>query len=100
MYEAKRTLILAHLFAHAAKGEQAEVAERLGKPRSARTSEDVEHVLKLIDKYGSLDYAQEVAEKKAATGLTQLSEVFAGLANQAAARKLSGLLESLASRTA
>ena len=100
LYEAKRTLILAHLFAHATEDEQAEVAERLSKPRGARTSEDVQRVLKLIDGYGSLEYAQSIAEQKAAAGLKQLSEVFAGLANQLAARKLSGLLESLASRTA
>ena len=100
LYEAKRTLILAHLFAHATSDEQVEVTERLGKPRSVRTQEDVRHVLKLMDKYGSLGYVQSVAEQKAAAGLKQLSEVFAGLANQLAARKLSGLLESLASRTA
>ncbi len=100
LYEAKRTLVLAHLFAHARPDEAEEVSARLGKPRPERTPDDVARVLKLVERYGSLRYAQSVAEQKAAAGLALLAEVTPELANQAAARELSGLLETLSSRAA
>ena len=100
LFEAKRTLILAHLFARAKPDEAEEVTARLGKPRSERTPDDVTRVLELINHYGSLPYAQSVAEQKAATGLALLAEVTPELANQAATRELVGLLETLSSRVA
>ncbi|CAN5767874.1 geranylgeranyl diphosphate synthase CrtE [soil metagenome] len=100
LYEAKRTLILAHLFACARADEAEEVTARLGKPRIERTAEDVTRVLELVAQYRSLAYAQSVAEQKAKTGLTLLADVTPQLANQAAADKLSRLLETLSSRPA
>lgn len=100
LFEAKRTLILAHLFACARADEAEEIAARLGKPRAERTPNDVARVLELIKQYGSLEYAQGVAEQKAGVGLSLLAEVTPGLANQSAAHELSGLLETLSSRPA
>ena len=98
LYEAKRTLILAHLFANANEAEANELKARLGKSRLDKTQSDIERVLGLIDAYGSLGYAQQVAETKAAEGLRLLKEIVKPLANQLAVNKFTGLLESLARR--
>ena len=98
LYEAKRTLVLAHLFAHAREDEQAEVRERLAKPRGEKSEGDIERILALTERYGSLTYAQEVAEKRAERGLSLLSESFADLPNQDEARQILALLSSLANR--
>ena len=98
LYEAKRTLILAHLFSQVTQAETEELKERLGKPRHEKTEADISSVLELIGRYGSLNYAQSFAEEKAAEGLEPIRESLGGLANQLAAHKLTGLLESLARR--
>ena len=100
LLEAKRTLILAHLFTAATADEVQELESRLSKARKDKTPEDVTRVLKLIEQYGSLDYAQSVAEAKANEGLALLREAFAPLTNQALAQELTGLLETLVSRSA
>ena len=100
LYEAKRTLVLAHLFACATPAEAEEISLRLAKPRTERTPDDVARLLGLVHRYKSLDYAQSVAEQKAAEGLALLAEVTPDLANPTAAAELSGLLETLSNRTA
>ena len=98
LFEAKRTLVLAHLFAHADSDEREEVYARLAKPRDAKTRGDIRHILDLLERYGSLAYAQEVAESRARRGLSLLGESFADLPNQEAAQRILALLGSLASR--
>jgi geranylgeranyl diphosphate synthase type II len=98
LFEAKRTLILAHTFSHATASESAELCERLAKPRANKVTADIDSILALIDKYKSLEYAQAVAERYAKEGLQQLREVISNLPNQDAAQKIIQLAESLASR--
>jgi geranylgeranyl diphosphate synthase type II len=98
LFEGKRTLILAHFFAHARTGERQEAVERLTASRSGRTAGDVKTLLALLDSHGSLSYAQSVAEARAERGLALLGEVFAESSDSAAAAELTGLLESLAQR--
>ena len=98
LYEAKRTLILAHTFASCTPQEHDDLCARLAKPRSAKTDEDVAAILGLINKYGSLEHAQQVAERYACDGLQQLRDITQSLPNQAAAEVLFNLVESLASR--
>lgn len=98
LYEAKRTLILAHTFACCTPEEHDLLCHRLAKPRSAKTDEDIAAILNLIEKYGSLEHAQQVAERHAEQGLQQLRDVTHYLPNQAAAAVLFNLVESLASR--
>ena len=68
LFEGKRTLVLAHFFAHAAPALQGEVQRVLAKPRPDKTATEVARVLKLVRESGSLRYAQAVAEEKAARG--------------------------------
>ena len=99
LFEGKRTLILAHFFAHAPAAAREEAVARLTAAREGRTEADVEALLRLIEVQGSLAYAQEVAEERARHGLGLLEEATAGMADEAAAVALRSLLESLASRS-
>jgi geranylgeranyl diphosphate synthase type II len=98
LFEAKRTLVLAHFFAHAAPGMQDEVRAILAKPRSVKTHLEVARVLMLLRETGSLRYAQEVAEAKAATGLAVLHDALTPLPGQAEASAILYLLGEVAHR--
>lgn len=98
LYEAKRTLILVHLFANVTASEKTELIERLAKPRQEKTPEDVKFILEKINRYGSLAYAQRVAEAKAKSGLSLIKEIAKTLPNQSLTQELTGLLESLSQR--
>jgi geranylgeranyl diphosphate synthase, type II len=99
LYEGKRTLVLAHLFAHATADETAEAEARLGKPRGLKTEEDARRLLALIERHGSWAYAQGVAEREADAALAGLREAFAGLPNRAEADALLEGLATLARRS-
>lgn len=98
LVEAKRTLILAHFFASAPNEVADEARYRLLKPASERSSGDVDWLLAVIRQTGSTGYAQEQAEKLAASSLTVLQSVLAELPEQAAARAILDLLDTLAYR--
>jgi geranylgeranyl diphosphate synthase type II len=98
LYEGKRTLILVHLFAHATADERLEMSERLSKPRSQKRNEDIVRILALIERYGSLAYAQEVADDKAKSGLGQLQDVAVDFPERVATETLIQLLKTLSHR--
>jgi geranylgeranyl diphosphate synthase type II len=98
LYEAKRTLILAHLFAHADEAEQDELRERLARARHERRDEDVAFVLACIERHGSLEHAQRVADERAREGLDKLRAVLRELPGQAYGDELLRLLESFTRR--
>jgi geranylgeranyl diphosphate synthase, type II len=98
LYEAKRTLILVHLFAQATSMEKTKLVERLAKPRKDKTPDDIEFILQKINQHGSLASAQHIAEAKAKSGLSLIKEIAKTLPNQGLTQELTGLLESLAER--
>lgn len=98
LFEAKRTLVLAHFFAHAPLAEADEVRRVLAQPRGEKTAAEVMGVLERLKRGGSLAYAQEVAEARAARGLETLQGALAGLPNQEAAQAILRLLSEAASR--
>jgi geranylgeranyl diphosphate synthase type II len=100
LYEAKRTLIIAHLLACAEEDVQQRVLTALHKPRAARTEDDVHYLLRQIMRTGSLHYAQQVATGYAERGLALVRATLQPLANQNIADELTGLLETLAQRRA
>lgn len=99
LIEAKRTLILAHFFAHTDADSAAEARERLSRPAAERSAADVHWLLTAIRASRSLDYAQATAEQLAQRSLTALEEVLASLPDQDSAQRLLTLLRSLASRS-
>ena len=98
LYEGKRTLVLAHLLAHATRDEAAEAEARLGKARTAKTADDARWLLALIERHGSLPYAQGIAEREADAALSDLRDAFAGLPGRAAADALLAAFADLARR--
>lgn len=98
LFEAKRTLVLAHFFAHAAPTLQDEVRHILAKPRADKTHAEVARVLLYLRGEGSLGYAQEVAEAKATAGLERLRKALSPLPDQTAASAIVELLAEVALR--
>ena len=98
LFEGKRTLILAHFFAHAAPETQNVVRETLTKSRSQKTHEEVERILQFLREEGSITYAQRVAEEKAEAGLTLLKTCLAELPGQGAAELILTTLAEVAQR--
>ena len=98
LYEAKRTLILAHLFAHADEAERLELRERLGRPRHERSAEDVAFVLACIERHGSLEYAQRLADERAREGLELLRAALRELPGERYAQALEQLFASFTRR--
>lgn len=99
LYEGKRTLILAHFFAHARPGDRQEAIERLSGTREQRTREDVDALLRLLNDYGSLSYAQGQAEARAEQGLSLARAAFDACEDRQAADELVSLLEWMAKRS-
>lgn len=98
LYEAKRTLILAHTFQETSSNEKEELETRLAKSRADKNNDDIEAILAIINKHKSLEYAQSVAEERANRGLTVMKAELAKLPNQEASNKILTILESLATR--
>ena len=98
LFEGKRTLVLAHFFEHAAPAQQDEVRAVLAKPRPEKTHLEVAWVLMLVRDAGSLEYAQEIAEQKAAAGMATLREALADVPDRAAAAVILKLLGEVAQR--
>lgn len=98
LYEGKRTLVLAHLFAHVDSNERSELESLLSQPRARKRPPQIERVLHMIRQHGSLAYAQEVAEMRARRGLEVLEVVLADLPERPAADALLETLRSIAHR--
>lgn len=72
IYEGKRTLMLNHLLRTAKGKDRKELLEIVKKPRSGKTAGEVVWVIKTMEKYGSLDYAEKIGAKF----ITEAKEVF------------------------
>lgn len=95
LYEAKRTLILAHCFAQADSAERAELMGVLSKARANKTPQDIDRILAIIDKHQSIAYAQSFAQKQTRLGLDLIRNY---LQEQRQADRLLALLETLVTR--
>jgi geranylgeranyl diphosphate synthase type II len=98
LYEGKRTLVLAHLFASASADERSEVEAVLRKTRGDKQPSEVKRILALIDRYGSRPYAQSVAEREARDALAGLREALSTLPGTAVADQLLTQFETLTKR--
>lgn len=65
IYEGKRTIMLTHLLRNI-KGQKRKKLEKImGKKREEKTKGEVDWVLKMMKKHGSLEYGEKLAEKLA-----------------------------------
>jgi geranylgeranyl diphosphate synthase type II len=79
--EGKRTLMLIHLFKNAAGAELARLREYFALPYSARRNEDVEWILTLMEKHGSIEFARSFARRFAGAALFEFSGAFGDAEN-------------------
>lgn len=63
IYEGKRTIMLMYLFRTAKGKDKARLTEIMAKPRGKKTAKEVNFVIELMRKYGSLAYGQKLAEE-------------------------------------
>jgi len=65
IYEGKRTIMLAHLFRKLKGKDRKRLSQIMAKKREEKTKSQVKWVIKMMEEYGSLSYAQKLAEKQA-----------------------------------
>jgi geranylgeranyl diphosphate synthase type II len=65
LYEGKKTIMLLHLFRNIKGQEKKKLAEIMKKGRDEKTPKEVDWVIKMMEKYGSLAYGKNLAEKLA-----------------------------------
>jgi geranylgeranyl diphosphate synthase type II len=73
--EGKRTLMIIDLFHRCTEDERREVAAILNRDRRQTTQDEVERVIAMLHRYGSIRYAQEVCEARVKHGLTYLDQL-------------------------
>ncbi len=80
LYEGKRTLMLIHLLRVLPEGDRSALVAFLGRTRDQRTEAEVGHVLDLMIRHGSIDYARQFGDGIAAAATEAFAEAFAGKA--------------------
>ncbi len=79
IHEGKRTLMLIRLLEEATAAERERTLRMLGTPRAERSMDDVRAVRSLMDRYGCIEYAREVAHGLAGAALHEFEVLFAGV---------------------
>jgi len=65
IYEGKRTIMLVHLLRTIKGKEKQQLKTIMEKKRADKTETEVKWVIKMMEKYGSLDHGREIAKKLA-----------------------------------
>ncbi len=76
IWEGKRTLMLVHLFNHCNGREQDRLQSFLAAPRPRRRERDVQWVYRLMDKYGSIEYARCCSRQLAGAALKEFYSAY------------------------
>ncbi len=76
LFEGKRTLALIHLLENCTATEKVRLERFLAKPRGARTAREVDWILRLMSRRGSIDYAAARARNLAGAALAEFSVVY------------------------
>lgn len=77
IWEGKRTLMLIHLLSQAGPQDRAWLQRLMGLPRDRIGAVDVERVLELMERHGSIEYGRAFAHACAGAALHEFSVVFA-----------------------
>jgi geranylgeranyl diphosphate synthase type II len=81
LYEGKRTLMLAHLFAQGTPEEKRKLRDLLSRPRQRRLPREIDWVNDLLRKYGSIDFAQARARELLAAAEDAFETAFNGVSD-------------------
>ena len=73
--EGKPSILFAHALSKANPEEKEKLIEIMAKPREETKKEDVEWIINLYKKYGTIEYAQKFAEKLMEEGLKIIEEL-------------------------
>ena len=73
IWEGKRTLMLIRLFREASVDERSQLSKLMSLPREQRRNCDIIWVRQLMDKYGCVEYAREIAHGLAGAALYEFS---------------------------
>jgi geranylgeranyl diphosphate synthase type II len=77
--EGKRSLPLIHLLREATPAERDRLVDFLARPRTERGDGEVRWVRGLMDRYGSIEYAQAIAAGLAGAALHEHAQIFGKL---------------------
>lgn len=99
IWEGKRTLMLIQLFRRATPDERTQLSAVLRPPREERTTAQVHWIRELMDKYGCLDYARQLAHGLAGAALHEYSLLYAPLPDSRDKQFIKGLVTWIFERT-
>jgi len=98
IYEGKRTVMLSCLFRTARGEDKKRLLKIMTKKREEKTAQEINWVIGLMKKYGSLDYAQKLAEKFAKQALKIFEKKLGFLKHQPARDQLKAGIEFVLKR--
>jgi len=88
IYEGKRTIMLMHLFRTIKGEDKKRLVKIMKKKRSEKTKSEVKWIVKMMEKYGSLDHGQQLAEKLAKQAKKFFDDNLVFLSRQPARKQL------------
>ncbi|MFT4729760.1 MAG: geranylgeranyl diphosphate synthase type II [Granulosicoccus sp.] len=97
--EGKRTLMLLHLIKHATVEQREELHLLLGSPREQRSAAQIQWVRTLMDKYGCIEYAREIAHGLAGAAKHEYTMIFSELPSSRDKDFIEGLVTWVFERT-
>jgi len=96
--EGKRTLALIHAMNTCGPEKREKLKMVIGKPRSERTEEDVQLVLKIMRKCGSIDYAREQAVRLAHRARTSFDQALSDVPESLEKQTIREIIDFVVSR--
>ena len=79
LLEGKRSLLLVHAYRHASIDERSRLTRLFLRPRDKRREQDVNWVLSLMARYGSVEYVRQFAHALAGAALHEFSLIYGHL---------------------
>ncbi len=79
IYEGKRTLMLIHLIESCTQGERERIEALMATPRADRAMSEISWVRDAMDRYGSIEYARQVAHGLAGAAAHEFSRLYGSL---------------------
>jgi geranylgeranyl diphosphate synthase type II len=99
LWEGKRTLVIIRLLQEASSEERSRIAAFLRLPREQKTDWQVRWVRQLVDAYGCLDYARQIAHGLAGAALHEYSLLYKALPDSRDKQFIEGLVTWIFERT-
>ncbi len=98
IYEGKRTVMLVHLLQQIKGRPRQRLLAILAKKRAQKTKTDVDWVIRMMAKYGSLDYGRQLAAKFGQEALLYFRQNLGFLRRQPARRQLEAMIRFVIER--